>query len=426
MDKIPLYKVDLDLYYEKLDNGLEVYMIPKKNINNIYTTYSTKYGSIHNEFIPVDEKKMIKVPGGIAHFLEHKVFEQEDGLDVFDFFGERGADINANTSNFKTTYLFSGPDFFEENLDFLMDFVQKPHFTDENVTKEQGIIEQEIKMVDDRPYNKLYEGIYYNSFIKHPIRYPVIGTIKSVNSITKEDLYKCYNTFYHPSNMFIVVTGNIDPEQTLDIIKKNQNKRNISTVGTIKVKSYIEPDKVGKKNEVIEMNVAITKVAIAFKINIDKMKDLPIKKICSYIDNFFNLKLGITSNLSEELRTQEVIADYMGIHLLNIDNHILIMVAADTKDSKVLIKKIIEALKDTSVTEDEFNRYKKVMISNNITASDNIFRMNHLVMNDVIKYNKVNTERIRELEEATLKEVEYVLENMSLDNYTTFTINPLK
>jgi predicted Zn-dependent peptidase len=180
MNKIPLYKLDLDLYYEKLDNGLEVYMVPKKNVSNIYTTYSTKYGSIHNEFIPVDEKKMVKFPGGIAHFLEHKVFEQEDGLDVFNFFGERGADVNANTSNFKTTYLFSGPDFFEENLDFLMDYVQKPYFTDENVSKEQGIIEQEIKMGNDRPYNKLYEGIHYNSFVKHPTKYPVIGTVKSV------------------------------------------------------------------------------------------------------------------------------------------------------------------------------------------------------------------------------------------------------
>jgi len=426
MNKIPLYKLDLELYYEKLDNGLEVYIVPKKNVNNIYVTYSAKYGSIHNEFIPVNEKKMIKVPEGIAHFLEHKVFEQEDGLDVFDFFGERGADVNANTSNVKTTYLFSGPDFFDENLDFLMDFVQKPYFTDENVNKEQGIIEQEIKMGNDRPYSKLYEKIFYNTFSKHPVRFPIIGTIKSVRSITKEDLYKCYNTFYHPSNMFVVVTGNVDPEQTLEIIKKNQNKRNVPELSAIKIKSYNEPDKVNKKSETIEMNVAITKAAVAFKINIDNMKDLSVKKICSYIDYIFNLKLGVTSLLSEELRTNEVIADYMGIHFSHVDNHLLVTVVADTKDEKTLIKKIIETLKDVSITEDEFNRYKKVMISNNILGSDSIYRINSVIASDVIRYNRVITDRIKELEESSLEEVEYVIENMCLDNYTTFVINPLK
>ena len=426
MNKIPLYKLDLEMYHEKLDNGLEVYIVPKNNVNNIYVTYSSKYGSIHNEFIAVNEKKMTKVPEGIAHFLEHKVFEQEDGLDVFDFFGERGADVNANTSNVKTTYLFSGPDFFEENLDFLMDFVQKPHFTDENVNKEQGIIEQEIKMGNDRPYNKLFEKLFYNTFIKHPIKLPIIGTIKSIRSITKEDLYKCYNTFYHPTNMFIVVTGNVDPEQTLEIIKKNQNKRNVPELASIEIKSYNEPDKVSRKNEVMEMNVAITKAAIAFKINIDSMKDLSIKKICTYIDYIFNLKLGVTSILSEELRTNEVIADYLGINFSHVDNHVMMTVVADTKNEKVLMKKIIETLKDISVTEEEFNRYRKVMISTNIISSDNIFRINNVIANDIIKYNRVITDRIKELEESSLEEVKYVSENMCLDNYTTLIINPLK
>ncbi|MDD2377253.1 MAG: pitrilysin family protein [Bacilli bacterium] len=426
MRKIPLYKLDLDMYYEKLDNGLEVYIVPKNTINAIYVTYSTKYGSIHNEFVPIGEKKMIKVPDGIAHFLEHKVFEQEDKLDVFDFFGKRGADINANTSNLKTTYLFSGPDFYEENLDFLMDFVQKPYFTDENIKKEQGIIEQEINMVDDRPYGKLYEGIFYNSFIEHPIKIPIIGTLKSVKSITKEHLYQCYNTFYHPSNMFIVVTGNVDPEQTLDIIKKNQNKRNVEEPKKIKLKTYNEPDKVAKKSETIEMDVTIPKACIAFKINIEGMNEIPLRKIANYIGYLCSLKLGSVSVLSEELREKEIIADNLGINLTVIDKHALISVMADTNNAKVLFKRVKETLKNLSVTEEEFARLKKIMISNNLFMSDNIFSINSRIMNDIIKYNEVSTDAIKEIEESTIDEINYVIKNITLDNYTTFIVNPRK
>ena len=149
MKIIPINNLEMDVCYEKLDNGLEIYVVKKKNSKNIYATFTTKFGSNINEFVPAYENKMIKVPDGVAHFLEHKMFEQEDDVDPFTFFSERGADANANTNNYKTTYLFSGPNFFEDNINFLLDYVQKPYFTDENVEKEKGIIEQEIKMYLD-------------------------------------------------------------------------------------------------------------------------------------------------------------------------------------------------------------------------------------------------------------------------------------
>ena len=139
-----LEKLDLNLYEETLQNGLKVYVIPKDNVNSIYATFSTKFGSVFKEFVPNGDKKMIDVPLGVAHFLEHKMFEQEDEKDPFTFYSERGCDANANTSNYKTTYLFSGSNSFEENINYLLDYVQKPYFTDENVEKEKGIIEQEI------------------------------------------------------------------------------------------------------------------------------------------------------------------------------------------------------------------------------------------------------------------------------------------
>ena len=188
MKKSSLEKLDLELYEETLDNGLRVFIVPKENVNGIYATFSTKFGSIETEFVPNNKKKMIKVPLGVAHFLEHKMFEQKDNVDPFTFYSERGCDSNANTSNNKTTYLFSGANSFAENINYLLNYVQEPYFTDENVEKEKGIIEQEIRMYDDDPFFKMYDGIIYNSFIKHPIKYPIAGTIDDVNSTTIEDL----------------------------------------------------------------------------------------------------------------------------------------------------------------------------------------------------------------------------------------------
>ena len=215
--------LDLEVYFEKLYNGLEVYIIPSNNVNNTYVTYSAKYGGMHNEFYVNDEK--VTVPMGIAHFLEHKMFETEDGVDVFNFFQERGSNCNANTNSKKTTYLFSGPNAFYENLEYLLSYVESPYFTDENVNKEKGIIEQEIMMYKDNPYSRMYEDLMYNLFVNHPLKYPTIGTKESINKITKEDLYTCYNAFYHPSNMFVVVTGNVDPKKTMELIKKHERYR---------------------------------------------------------------------------------------------------------------------------------------------------------------------------------------------------------
>ena len=238
--------LDCKVYHEKLDNGLNVYVVPNNTVNNTYATYTTLYGGRDNEFYIND--KLVSVPMGIAHFLEHKMFEMKDGSDVFNFFSERGSNCNANTTGTRTCYLFSGPNSFYENLEYLLKYVEEPYFTDKNVEKEKGIIGQEIMMYKDNPYSRMYDEIMYNTLINHPLKYPTIGTIESVNSITKENLYDCYNTFYHPSNMFIVVTGNVDVSKTFDTIKKHEEKRVLEKAPIIRRKEFNEPDKVFKKN----------------------------------------------------------------------------------------------------------------------------------------------------------------------------------
>ena len=426
MKKIPLSKLDIDVYYEKLENGLEVFIAPKDNVNNIYVTYSTKYGSNKNDFVPIGKNKMITVPLGIAHFLEHQLFTQEDDTDVMSFYSERGTDVNANTNKLKTTYLFSGPDFFEENLEFLLSYVESPYFTDESVNKEKGIIEQEIKMYQDKPYARLYEGITYNAFHNHPIKYPVIGTIESINKITKDDLYTCYDTFYHPSNMFLVITGNISPEKTIDMIKNHESKRNMEKIKNIKIKEYEEPDKVYKKNEEINLNVTIPKVCIAFKLNIEKIKKVPKQEISTYLQILFSLKLGTTSKFCEKLREEKIITSFIDTSVIETDKHALVYVTAESKNPKEFIKRVKQELQDLNISEEELERKKRAYISDIIYASDKIVRINYKIMADIAKYNKLVTDDIDIIEKYNMTEIKEIIKSINLDNYTTFIVNPLK
>ena len=167
MKKIKLNHTGEEISYEKLENGLDVYLYNKEGCTNNYVTFTTKFGSIYNEFTPIGETKMTKVPRGVAHFLEHKVFAQEEGPQPEEFFSNSGALCNAYTTFKNTTYLFSGPDKLKENINFLLDYVQKPYFTKENVNSEKGIITQEINMCNDRPTDILYEEIRRNIFLNN-------------------------------------------------------------------------------------------------------------------------------------------------------------------------------------------------------------------------------------------------------------------
>lgn len=220
MKKNKLTGLDLDYFYEKLKNGLEVIYIPYKDKKNYFISYATKFGSETTKFIPINSKKEVKVPDGIAHFLEHKMFEMEDGINPFTYFSESGTGSNASTSFRSTQYICYGTKKFNENLKYLIKFVNSPYYTDENVAKEKGIIIEELKMYDDIPDFKLDNILRENLFHVHPRRIDIGGTIEEVNKITKEDLYLCYENFYQPNNMFILIAGNFDIENASKIIHK--------------------------------------------------------------------------------------------------------------------------------------------------------------------------------------------------------------
>ncbi len=228
-----------------LDNGLKIYIMEKPEFNTVYTVFGTKYGSIDTAF-SLNGGNTVTVPEGIAHFLEHKLFESEDG-DAFSKYAKTGAYANAFTSFDRTCYLFSCSSMFYENLDILLGFVQSPYFTAATVEKEQGIIGQEIRMYDDSPswcvlFNTL-RAMYHNN----PVKIDIAGTVESIAQIDDKLLYECYNTFYSPSNMFICIAGNLDTKKALQkintAIKSNtpvKIERILPDEPQTVVKSYIE------------------------------------------------------------------------------------------------------------------------------------------------------------------------------------------
>ncbi len=200
-------------------SGLPVYVFPKK-LSTAYALFATRYGSVDSKFKLDGDKNFAVVPDGIAHYLEHKLFENENGEDTFSRFAKYGASANAYTGNTMTAYLFSCTSNFRECLEVLLDFVKTPYFTKENVEKEQGIIAQEIKMYDDHPFRKLYHMMLEAMYEKHNVRINVAGTVESISHITADILYECYRVFYNLSNMMLIVCGDVSVEEVNEVCDK--------------------------------------------------------------------------------------------------------------------------------------------------------------------------------------------------------------
>ncbi|MGM9926315.1 MAG: EF-P 5-aminopentanol modification-associated protein YfmH [Bacillus sp. (in: firmicutes)] len=365
MKEIAYSQIDEVLYYEKQENGLDVYILPKKGFNKTFATFTTKYGSVDNWFQPLGKEEYTKVPDGIAHFLEHKLFEKEDG-DVFQLFSKQGASANAFTSFTRTAYLFSCTSNFTENLITLLNFVQEPYFTEQTVEKEKGIIGQEITMYDDNPDWRLYYGTIANMYAKHPVRIDIAGTIESIAPITKDMLYECYETFYHPSNMLLFVVGPVDPVETMELIRNNQNQKEYKNAPEINREFEQEPEVVFKKKAVLPMNVQTSKCLVGVKAKnlghegIDMLKSEMTNNI------LLDILFGKSSNMYEELYSEGLIDGSFSYDYTEENAFGFAMIGGDTSKPDELAEKIISYLlqvkKSDTISEDVLNRSKKKKI----------------------------------------------------------------
>ncbi|WP_433943278.1 EF-P 5-aminopentanol modification-associated protein YfmH [Paenibacillus sp. SN-8-1] len=363
MEKFQYEKLQETLYHEVMDNGLQVYVLPKPGFQKTYATFTTKYGSVDNHF-RVEGQEEISVPDGIAHFLEHKMFEEPEG-DIFATFASQGASANAFTSFDQTTYLFSSTENIEANLETLINFVQNPYFTDQNVDKEKGIIGQEIGMYADNPDWRVYFGLIEALYKVHPVHIDIAGTVESIGTITKETLYTCYNAFYHPSNMLLFVVGGVKPEEVFNLVRANQARKDYKPQGRIERLFDDEPTSVNERRRTTGLPVSLPKCLFGFKetklgiTGVERIKlDLTTKLA-------LDLLFGSSTELYQKLYDQDLISDGFG-HEYNSDpNYAFSAIGGDTRDPEELLRVIAEevnALIQTGFKPENFERARKKKI----------------------------------------------------------------
>ncbi|EGP0011582.1 insulinase family protein [Enterococcus faecium] len=365
MNKTEYEQINETLYHEVLPNGLTVYLLPKNDYHKTYGLFSTNYGSIDNEFIPYGEKEKVKVPDGIAHFLEHKLFEKEDG-DVFQLFGQQGASANAFTSFTKTSYLFSTTDQVEKNLTTLIDFVQAPYFTEETVNKEKGIIGQEIQMYEDDPNWRMFFGILNNLYPTHPLHIDIAGTVESIDKITAQDLYTCYRTFYQPSNMVLFVVGKMEPEKLMKLIRENQEEKNFPPKQEI-VRYFPENTKEIIKQSALEAAITRNKFVLGIKgLDTLPQEGTELLRYKIAINLLFQMILGNTSRNYLAMYNQGIIDDSFGFEFsLDREFHFADF-SGDTDEPEKAAEKIKEIIlgfaDDPEVSEMNLDLLKKKML----------------------------------------------------------------
>ncbi|MGE7982560.1 EF-P 5-aminopentanol modification-associated protein YfmH [Solibacillus sp. NPDC093137] len=428
METIEFQQLDETLYYKQLNNGLDVYILPKKGFSKTFVTFTTKYGSIDRTFVPIGETEPITVPDGIAHFLEHKMFEKEDG-DVFQKFSEVGAQANAFTSFTRTAYLFSATDHIYKSTETLLNFVQEPYFTEETVNKEKGIIGQEITMYDDQPDWRLYFGAIENMYHNHPVKIDIAGTIDSIDGITAEHLYTCYNTFYHPSNMLLFVIGAVDPVEMMAFIEDNQNKKTFQEPTDLKRLFDEEPTNVAEKERVLHMDVQKPKVYVGLKAKQVGLSGEEMLKHELAVQIGVECLFGRASSFYTDVYEKGLIDESYGYDFSLENGYGFALIGSDSEQPEQLAKLIKEKLAETEqgnlFTSEDVERIKRKKIGFFLRALNSIeFIANQFTR---YKFNDMNLfDVVPVLETITVEDIEKAFKTIQgEEQQTVFTIMPV-
>ena len=411
MQIIENLKVKEKVYIEKLKNGLTVMIIPKQGIKKKYIIWGTQYGSNDSKFIVPGEEQVTEVPKGVAHFLEHKMFEQENGRNSLDVLSSLGVNANAYTTNTHTAYLYEATDNFYEALDEFMDYVQHPYFTDENVEKEKGIIGQEIMMYDDYPEWKVYLNALEAMYHTNPVKLDITGTIETISHIDKEILYKCYNTFYNPSNMCLVVCGDFNSDEIL----KEIEKRLIDKKAEGEIKRIYEQEEETIVNPKIESNMEVSIPLFTLGIKCIPPKQKEKVKTHIAIDVLLNLIIGESSNLYQELYKSGVILNMPSFEYEFTDEYAHILISGVSRNPDIffdMINKEIDSLAVNGINEQDFERVKKMIYGEYIKEYNDVSNIARIFLTDFMKgINSFNY-----IEEITTLDIEYA-KQVLIDNF---------
>lgn len=335
-------------------SGLDIYVCEMEGFSTTEALFGTKYGSIDTTFKTKLDKDFITVPEGIAHFLEHKLFENED-TDVFELYAKTGASANAFTSFDKTCYLFSCSENYEQSLRILLSFVQEPYFTQQSVDKEQGIIGQEIKMCDDNPSWRVFFNMLRGMYHNHPVKIDIAGTIESISKIDAPLLYRCYNTFYNLHNMVLSIAGNVKEEEVIKIADELLKPCESIELQTI---SPPEPDTIVKSEVVQHLPVGLPLFNLGFKSKPQTAYENLKAEMEAYL--MANTLADASSPLYEELLNDGLINSEFGVEIFNGDGFFCVIFGGESSNPKEVQRRIFETIQDAKANGLDRTRFEMI------------------------------------------------------------------
>ena len=370
------------LYYDTLASGLTVFILPKQSYHKTYVTLSTPLGS--NVTSIKQGAKELHLPLGIAHFLEHKLFDQ-DGEDISTTFAMQSAQVNAYTMNERTTYLFSCTEQLYENMATLLDFVFHPTFTTAGIKKEIGIISQEISMYQDDPNTAIYMGILRNMYHNHPVKEDILGTTDSISTITKELLTEAHSLCYHPSNMILFVAGNVDPDTMMTWLKEHDVDPQ-PTARPHERDFLEEPETLVSSRGEQSMDVIIPNALFGIKLPVFRMpidSRLKWELMCSILGD---MMVGKSTQAFQDLLASGLINDTFGMDVTLEQDYGFLLFGSNTKQPEEFVselKRLILTLDPDTWDESHFLRCKKQMIGHFIQALNSL----EYIANQFTKYH---------------------------------------
>lgn len=405
-----------------LDNGLSVFVLEKPGFQKKHAVYATHYGAIDSTF-QVDGEQ-ISVPDGIAHFLEHKLFEEEDGH-VFDNFSQFGASVNAYTSYTTTAYLFSTINHFYDALTELVGFVNRPYLTAENVEKEKGIIEQELRMYDDHPDRKIYKNLLEALYVNHPVQIDIGGTVESIHQIDVDTLTRCYHAFYQPKNMALLVVGDVRAEQVVQTVNSEISKYELPPARDIKRIYPDEPDQVDQEFVEARLPISRPRYYLGLKSKPQGEGGELLKQQLS-TNLAWRLLSGRSSALYEELYEKDIIDDTFGASFTCSRQYAYSIVGGETdnpEDFDKQIRQAINGMKQQSMSDLELKRLKRQAYGahlrsfNSLDYLANGFISHYFNGTTLLGFTDV-------LEGITRNDIDEALHSLNLDNASVSVLLP--
>lgn len=397
-----------EYYFYKHESGLGILLYPMKGFSSAYALFGTNYGSIDTAFKTKEDSEFLSVPEGIAHFLEHKLFESEDG-DAFELFAKTGASANAFTSFEKTCYLFLATEKFEESLKALITFVQDPYFTEQTVQKEQGIIGQEIKMYEDDPGWQVFFNLLGALYQNNPVRINIAGTTDSIAKIDKDLLYRCYRTFYNLNNMVVSVAGNFDVERAVQIIEENLKPAEKKV--EIERKTPEEPEEVCQKEITQNLSVAIPLFNIGYK-EIPSSPEEELKTQILY-ELIMASVVGKGSDLYRSMYEEGIINDTFGKEVFCGRGYLAPIFSGESREPKKVMERIhseFQKYRKEGIPQETFERVRKGMFGMAIQSFNDVEQVANEMVTAYFS-NRSIYDSLELLSKVTVEEANSLLQN---------------